>query len=268
MELRKEGMDVEFKKIWMSPDTGKKSRYSLGLLGGIVGIVVLMMLLMGGGMLLSFWLDWPRELSAVLLCLAATVLAAWMALRVGWRAARDATIFFLTGDDRLYVLDARYLSGPRHGVVGFAVDSAHIQAFLRRLAKRPFLPARASEILKVERVRENRAYYAIRCQVRHTNGQVLRSTHFLVKGYEDEDLLLWQLERRERWENGLEGSESKTPFYILICALVLGGIICLCVLSHPVLQILPTKLYFPCLGAALVTCFFLTYFVIRWRRGE
>ncbi len=39
---------MELKKVWMSPDTKKKSKYGYRAVGGILGIVLLMVLLTAG----------------------------------------------------------------------------------------------------------------------------------------------------------------------------------------------------------------------------
>lgn len=259
---------MHLKKIWISPDTGKKSRYHLRIWGGILGIVALMLLLIWGGMWLAMSLGWPREIFSLVLCLGVTALAVYLALRVGWRSVRDAVAFFLTEDGRLYTLDARGLSGHAHGIVSYARVTAETQKFLRKLAERPFLPAAAVEILKVERIRENGTYYAVRCQIRRPNRRAVRHTCFLVKGYGEEDLLLRELERRESWENAPEIAFSRNPYYILVSALVLAVFAVLCVLSHPAVGKLPEKIYFPCLGAAFVAVFCVVIFVVRHRRGE
>ena len=44
---------MEFKKVWMSPETGKRSQYGYRTVGGILGIVLLMTLLLFGGIFLS-----------------------------------------------------------------------------------------------------------------------------------------------------------------------------------------------------------------------
>ena len=40
---------MELKKIWMSPDTGRGSRFARRTVGGVLGIALLMLLLIGGG---------------------------------------------------------------------------------------------------------------------------------------------------------------------------------------------------------------------------
>lgn len=259
---------MTLKKVWLSPDTAQKSRYGFRTLGGIAGITALMVLLIVGGTFLSFYLNLPREIFSVMLVCGVTVLAAVLGLKLGWRGVQDATVFFLTEDDRLFVMDARTLSNHGRGILGYAMGTMETQKFLRELADQPFVPAGADEILKVEQFKECRTYYAVRCQARRPNRQVLKRTYFLVKGYEDEELLLRHLERRQNWKTALESTENHNPLYILLSTLVFGGFTVLCVLSHPVLGKLPQSIYFPCLGAAFIAIFFVVYFIIRQRRGE
>lgn len=256
---------MTLKKVWMSQDTGRKSRYGLRTLGGIAGIVVLMMALIIGGSVLSVSLDLPQKAFSLGLVCIVTVLAVVLALKVGWRSVRDATVFFLTEDDRLYVMDVSALAHHGHGLLGYAAGTMETQTFLRRLAQRPYVPEGADEILKVERIKENRTYYALSCRVGRRG--ILR-TYFLVKGNQDEDLLIRQLERRESWEVDLEPGENRRPLCILASGLVLVCLAALCVLSHPAVARLPQKIYFPCLGAAFLAFFFLVYFVICQRRGQ
>lgn len=108
---------MELKKIWMSPDTGRGSRFARRTVGGVLGIALLMLLLIGGGVWLSFRFGLPRELFAVVLCFGVTALAAALAVLLGRRSMQDATVFFLTADDRLYALDARGAVRFGHGVV-------------------------------------------------------------------------------------------------------------------------------------------------------
>ena len=44
---------MELKKVWMSPETGKKSQYGYRAVGGILGIVFLMTVLLFTGTFLS-----------------------------------------------------------------------------------------------------------------------------------------------------------------------------------------------------------------------
>ena len=108
---------MELKQVWMSRDTQKQSRYSLRTLGGILGIAMLALVLVLGGTALGFMLGWPMRLVSVGLWLGVTVLLVALALRLGQNAVRDATLYFLTRDDRLFVADARQLAGMGHSAL-------------------------------------------------------------------------------------------------------------------------------------------------------
>ena len=254
------------KKVWMSPDTRKKSRYALRTLGGIGGIVVLMLALLAGGAFLPLAPGPSRQAVALVLCAGATALGVGLALKLGRRLLGDATLFFLTDDDRLCFLDGRVLTGTG-GVLGYAADAWKTQKALRRLAQEPGLPSLAAEILKVEAIRENASYYAIRCQVRRPRRQAVRSTCFLVKGYEDEDLLLRQLERRQGWESSPEVAKNPSALLLAGSVLAFSSLVALCVLSHPALGRLPQAIYFPALAAAFAAFFLVVYCTIRLKRG-
>ena len=256
------------KQIWMSRETQRKSWYGLRTLGGIFGIAVLALVLISGGTVLAFSMGWPVKLFSTLLCLGVTVLMVVMAVGLGRRSVRDTTIFFLTEDDRLFVVDASHLVDHGGSVMSHADGLLKTQQFLRRIAQSPGLPDGVDEILRVEGIKENRSHYALVCQVRHPNQKVIRRTYFLVKGVENQELLLRQLERREGWEKVPEMKENRKPFYILLSALACCGLCVLCVLSHPNVAQLPQSIYFPCLGAAFAALCCGVWFGIRQHRGE
>ena len=151
--------------IWMSPDTGKKSRYGPRTLGGIAGIVALAMLLVCGGTALGLSMGWPMELVSLALCLGCTALAVLLAVGLGRRSTGDATVFFLMEGDRLFAMDARRLVYHGRDILSHAAATMEVQRFLRNLAESPYLPAGADEILKVEHIRESRSHYALVCRV-------------------------------------------------------------------------------------------------------
>lgn len=259
---------MKIRKIWMSADTGRKSHFRGYVTGSILGIAVLMLLIICGGMAIIFCLKLPREIASLILCLGTTAAGVYLALRVGRRSVRDAMVFFLTEDDRLFAMDVRSLGSCGGTAIGYFEDIGEIQKFLRRLAEKPYLPAGAGEILKVERIRENGSYCAVICQMRLPGRPVTRNTFFLVHGYEEEDLLVWQLQRRKTWETSM-GTESRRNQTGMAVSVILG-ICCsgVCVLSHPEVQKLPTDLYAPFLAGAFLTFFLAVYFGIRYRRGE
>ena len=80
--------------------------------------------------------------------------------------------------------------------------------------------------------------------------------------------LLKELERRKTWENTLQSLCNRNPLYILLSGLALVACVTLCVLSHSAVGIISGEFYFPCLGASLVSLYFLFYFIVRQRRGE
>ena len=252
----------------MSKDTGKKSHYGVKTIGGIVGIAVLMAVIICGGVFMSSFFPLPREIFSVVLLIIAMTIGISLALRLGWLTVRDATIFLLTEDHRLFSLDARSISPSGGSLINNINHVINTQTILRQLSSHPTLHMRAEEILKVEKIRENNTYYAIRCQSKRQDRAAVKRTWFLVKGLEDEDLLLRELELRETWENSLESPESRTPFAALASFLVWAGLITLCVLSHPAFGKLPQSIYFPCLGAAFLATFVFLYFVILLRRGQ
>ena len=261
-------MLMKVTKIWLSPDSEKKSRYGLRTLGGIVGIAVLALLLVCGGTVLMLSRGWSRELFPLILCLGVTALAVFLAVRLGRRSVQDATVFFLTEEDALFAVDVRQLVRPGHNLPGYAAAAAETQKLLRRIGAQPYLPAGADEVRKVERIKENGSHYVLSCQVRRPDGRMGKKTYFLIKGCRDEELLLRQLERRKIWAGALELAENRNPRFILLSALACAGFSALCVLSHPALARLPQEIYFPCLGAAFLSLGCLVYFVIRQRRGE
>lgn len=259
---------MKVRKIWMSPDTGKRSRYAWRTLGGIAGIVLLALILICGGVSLMFYMDWPRESFLLVLCLGVTVLAVFLAARLGRRAVQDAAVFFLTEGDRLFAMDARRLVYHGNGVLGYAIGTVETQQFLRQIGNYEYPPAGADLIVKVERIRANRSHYAVVCRIRHPDRHMVRRTYFLMKGMEDEELLLHQLERRKNWDSTLGASEDRSLQYLLVSALACTGLAVLCVLSHPAVSKLPQVVYFPCLGAAFIAFCCMVCIVIRHRRGE
>lgn len=197
-----------------------------------------------------------------------TALAVFLAIRVGWNSVRNATIFFLTEENRFFALDARFLFAQRRDILGQVKGMAETKQFLRILSQKPYLPAGADELIAVKKIKENRRYYAVHCRVRHPNRRVADRLYYVVKGYEDEPELLRQLEQRQTDLELPELQESRMPHYILLSAVCCVVLICVCVFSHPAFGVLPQLVYFPCLAAVTVAVFFLLYFILRYRRGE
>lgn len=85
---------MELKKVWMSPETGKKSQYGHRAVGGILGIVFLMTVLLFTGTFLSLSFGLSQQSFSMILVLFATALSIALAVRMGYRGMQDATIFF------------------------------------------------------------------------------------------------------------------------------------------------------------------------------
>lgn len=259
---------MELKQVWMSRDVARKSRFALRTAGGVVGIAVLMLVLVLGGTFLSLTLGLPGEVFSLWLVLGVTVLGVALALGLGRRSVQDATVFFLTADDRLFVLDARSLARFGRNLPGFLAGARNTQALLRALADHPRLLALADEVCRVENLKENATHWVVRFQTRRPGRNTALRSCLLVKGYADEDLLLRQLERRQSWQSTLEPGAGRHPTGLMVSGGLLLILVLLCVLSHPAVGQLPRELYFPCLGAAFLAAFPLGYFVVRWRRSE
>lgn len=259
---------MKIKNLWMSRDSGGKSRFGLRSLGGVLGIVALALLLAGGGTVLMLRRGLPVQDFGLMLCLPVTALVMTLALRLGRRTVQDATVFFLTEDDRLFILDARELVDYGRNAVDNVLGAFKTQQLLRELAQRRELPGRAREIVKVENLKDRGGSLSAVCLVRDINGRPFRLSCFLVRGMENEEELIRQLERRRNWRDALEERDSRRPLYILLSTACLAAFTALCVLSHPAVSRLPQGLYFPCLLGAFVAVCFLAWFAVRQRRGE
>lgn len=259
---------MKLKKIWMSSETKKKSHFFLGTAGVILGIALLSVLLILSGSILIEILGLSKKVFSLFLCIGVTIFGVYLALKTGQRSLQNTMVFFLTEEDRLFVLDVRTLVCCGNDFISYQKASGEIQTYLRRLSQKPFLPRNAHEIVKVNFIKENRNSYVLNCQIKYQESFIEEQTFFLVKGYEEEELLLYQLERRKTWENVLEPSTRKTPFYLLISGLSMvlcGGV---CVLSHPMVAKLPQEIYFPFLGLAYLFFSIFLCFIVRYRRGK
>ena len=257
---------MQLKQVWMSADTSRKSHHAQRTLGGLFGIMVLALALAGVGTWLTLHFHWPLQSALTILCLAITALVLFLALGLGRQAVRNATVFFLTENDRLYAMEARTLSNHSHGLTGYAAGALETQKFLREMAQRPFVPAGADEILRVEHIRETRTARIAVCRVRHPNRRLVRRTYFVMNGLEHEDQLLYQLERRQTVQISPELNDRRSLVSLLLS---IFGFLCLAVLaalSHPALGHLPQGLYFPFLAAAFAALCLLVWFGVRYHR--
>ncbi|MGI6010268.1 MAG: hypothetical protein ACOX8H_02050 [Ruminococcus sp.] len=259
-------------KVWMAPGIRKSNHYALRMAGGILGIMVLALALIGGSVFLMFYFEPWKEVISVIMCLLATVLVIWLALRRGRKSQQEATFFVRDEEGRLFVLDARDYVKSRRGLLGYAGIAADTQRQIEKIKEylnhKGDLSETAVRITSVESIKENHDEYVLICHVCFPGGQRARRTYFLVKGYEQEEDLLWTLEQIRHREQAWEYEENKKPAIILFCIVLFGVSAAVCVLSHPAVGILAGSIYFPCLGIAFLLLCVMVYFIIKQRRGE
>lgn len=259
---------MELKRVWMSRDAARKSHFALHAVGGVVGIVALVMALTVGGVFLAARMGLPQQLSLLALGAAVTVLGVALGLGLGRRTAGEATVFFLTTDDRLFVLDVRTIARFGQGEVGYLTGAGNTQKLLRALAEHPRLPGLADEVYRVTAMQEYPADWSVQFLARRPGRAPVPRTCLVEKACPDGDLLLRELERRLTVDNPLEPAPLSCPRSVLFSGAALAGAVALCVLSHPAVGRLPQVAYFPCLGAALLAAWLFGYFWLRHRRGE
>ncbi|WP_367925559.1 hypothetical protein [uncultured Ruthenibacterium sp.] len=252
-------------KIWMSPQT-EKHNPSLWRLGAqVIAIVVLAFFLIIAGMKLVYRWNLPQPTSLLVLCLFITALVIFLAYRLGRHNARNLAAFFLDEENRLFAMDFRWVLSCNHRITYH--DWKRLQQWTERIRIQKIVPDGAAEILRVENIRENPSDYAVVCQVRRY-GRIGRLTLMLMKGYEDEDWLLRELERRRNWDSRLAEDDDRRPLGLAVGALVLGIGALGALFSHPALGYLPQIIYFPALAVVLVGIVMLVSFIVKRHRGE
>ena len=187
-------------KIWTSSRTREKKRYAVRMAAGFAGIMALAVVLIATGAVLIHAMDWPRALSFLLLCLAVAVLSLSLISLLCRRVLRDALVFILDDNGRLFAADGRRLvqySGPAlHSHAARKVEYRLTE--IRRMARTNVLPAGAVEILDVERIRERAHSRVLVCLARYGDGRTGRRAIVFADGYRDEKHLLRELEQRQR----------------------------------------------------------------------
>lgn len=267
-------------KIWMSPQTRRGGHPAVRTVLPLLGGVALVFCLLFGTIILAFRMSWPMEAVALLTCLAGTAFLIWLAMRLGSWNRRDSLIFCQDDAGRLFAVDAwRYLPHRGGGLLGYWGMQSDLRKVLRNLtepggvlerymAQEKSLVGLETQILAVERIRAIGKNHSLICRVRYPNQKVGRQTFLLVGGYEDEERLLYELERIQLLYVGMEETRNPNRMGIWTSLLILLAGILVCVLSHPALAYLPELCYFPSLGLSMLALTVLLYFVIRNRRGE
>lgn len=256
-------------KVWMSKPTKQNNHYALGAIAPVVGIVILGLLLMMGVTLGARKLGFSGQLVPLIACVAVAALLIFLAASSGQRAQRDAMIFWRNDQDQLFAVDARNLVRYGKGAFGYAQGSWRVQKTLEKIKKAlqdsGAVPG-AMEILKVVSIREHTKDCALVCYVRHPNGKVRKRTILMVRGYEEEEQLRMELERRKTW--AVEIQKNYNPLGMALCFGALAACVALCAMSHPSIAKLPESIYFPSMGAVVLSFMGCLYFGIRQHRGE
>ena len=259
-------------KIWISARTKHSNHYALRVLGGIAVSVLLALALIGCSVYLGFYFESQKEVISVGGCILTSMLLIWTALWIGRKAGQDATIFVQDEKKRLFVIEAGNYVRSRSKIPGYIAMVTDTQKKIDDIKdyvnQKDDLSLFFPQIISVESIKENHTEYYFICRVQLPEGETVRRTCRLVKGYEEEEALLLALEQRRYREQAWEVRENRNPVCILVSGLLLAAAVIVCVLSHPAMGGLPRGIYFPCLGIAFVLFTVMLYFIIRQRRGE
>ena len=265
-------------KIWMSEITGQSdNKYAVRMVLGILGCIILAMFTAAIGAVVSIKLEEHKEVISLLSLLFGTLLVVWCAVRLGKMSVRDTLIFCKDENDNLFVLNLRDKVRHRKGIIGYTAMAAETERLQTQLKNDGILEEKmkdgtigrmACEILSVRNIKPQKDGHSLVCDVRFPSGRTGKATYLLYHGYDQEDELLYHLERRLHKVITGEVEKNPYPVRIAVSALALAGVIVLCVLSHPAVAILPEAIYFPCFGLAYVPLCVMLYYIIKMRRGE
>ncbi len=266
-------------KIWISENLKKKNHYAATVLLPVLGSLLLAIFLITGSIFLSAYLDLPMEILSFVVCVAATVLLIWAAAGTGRRSLRDALVFCQDRNGDIYISDARKYASFHRGIFGFGTMAFKTQKILNNmlasggvlekyLSQERSLQGLEPRILSVEKLKENRKTYSMICHVELPGNRLSRQTYVFSKGYDNEKELLHALELLSSGSVHAEVRENRNPAYIILSTAVLILFVFLCICSHPAVALLPTGIYFPCLGAAFLAVCLLVCFAVRQHRGE
>lgn len=266
-------------KIWVSENLKKKNYYAAQILLPALGGPMLAIFLIAGSIFITDYVDLPREILSCAVCICATALLVWAAAGANRRSLSSVLIFCQDQKGDIYISDIRKYVAFRRGILGFVTTTFEIQRIMNNmispagvlekyLSQERSLRGLEPRILSVEKIKENRKSYSMICHVELPGNRLSRQTYVFSKGYCKEKELLHALELLTTGSAHTEVRENRNPVYIILSTAVLIVFIILCVCSHPATALLPTGIYFPCLGAAFIAVFFLVCFAIRQHRGE
>ena len=190
-------------RIWMPPVKMAGGRTVLAALA----IVALAMLLAAACGILGAVHGWPAQAQALAVC-AVTLLCVLLSFALARRSHISAVIFCRDCERRLYCLDLSMRTRYRRGPAGFAAMQAELARRIAEcaapegeLAARLAVPGAmrgfADEILSVEKMSEGRGELRLRARVRRANGSEGSVKLAAQRGFEGEDELILELERRQ-----------------------------------------------------------------------
>ena len=265
-------------RIWMSEITGQSdNKYAIRMVLGLLGCVMLAFMLSAGAAVASIKIPEYKEVISLVSLLFTTILVVWCALRLGRMSVRDTLIFCKDAEDNMFVYNLRDKVQYRKGFGGYTVMAAETERLQTKLKNDGTLERKlqdgtmgtvACEILSVKKIKVQKDGHSVVCRVKFPSGREGKTTYLVCKGYEQEDELLYHLERRLHKEVTGEMEKNPYPVRIFVSAMALIGMVVLCVLSHPAVATLPESLYFPCMGITCVPLWFLLYYATKMRRGE
>lgn len=196
-------------RIWTSSDTMGKKHYALCMIGGILGIVLLAMILICAGIYVGFHERWQMEEISLALCLGVTALCVGLAYRLGQQSLKNRLIFCLDEEDRLFVVEAGKYIRTGSGLTGYISLAHRTQKEIgeltapgglleRGMSREGSLSGQEPQIISVEQIREREKSYRVVCRLKYPNQGEGKRTYAIMKGYEDENGLIWELERRRK----------------------------------------------------------------------
>ena len=196
-------------RIWTSSDTMGKKHYALCMIGGILGIVLLAMILICAGIYVGFHERWQMEEISLVLCLGVTAICVGLAYWLGQQSWRNRLIFCLDDEDRLFMVEAGKYVRVGSGLAAYISLASGTQKEIRELTapggllergmgRTGSLTGQEPQIVSVEQIREREKSYRVVCRLKYPNQGEGKRTYAIMKGYEDENGLIWELERRRK----------------------------------------------------------------------
>ena len=186
-----------------------KKHYALCMIGGILGIVLLAMILICAAFMSDFMKDGRWRRYPLPCVLRVTALCVGLAYRLGQQSLKNRLIFCLDEEDRLFVVEAGKYIRTGSGLTGYISLAHRTQKEIgeltapgglleRGMSREESLTGQEPQIISVEQIREREKSYRVVCRLKYPNQGEGKRTYAIMKGYEDENGLIWELERRRK----------------------------------------------------------------------